>query len=352
MTIASTRPPNRRAFAVAVTLVLLAALGAACGGADGGSREPGGPLDERIALVRDQRLLVRAADGAERTLFRAEASNVFPAFPAWSPDGTRIAFVQSTFAVSADGDWGDAIAIIDGSEQEPTVVWMHAERGEQVQGLAWSADGAALIAGVNTPLSGGDGGATSLRPSLVRIDLASGESSLLIDGALEPSLSRDGSRLAYLAPGDAGAGALWIAAPDGTAARTLALPEDMVPFAPRISPDGRTIAFAAPTDGAFSARPGSPWRRLADALPFAPHRAEAEARWAHGVPMEVWRLDLETRALTPLTSFAEDDPRSAWEPDGSALIVLATGGLYRVPLDGSGATRLDEGAFAGQLDVR
>lgn len=351
------RSPRSRIDALAIAglgiaaVVALAVAAAACGS---GTGDGSAPLDERIVLVRDQRLLVRGDDGKERELYRAEQSNVFPAFPAWSPDGTRIAFVQSTFAVSADGDWGDLIAVLDGSGGELTVIWTHTQRGQQIQGLAWTADGAELIAGVVTPDPAAAGTAAVSDRGLHRIDLATGQSRLLVAGAVEPSLSADGSRLAFLAPGAADAAAIWVADADGSNTRMLPLPPNFEPpFAPRISRDGGSVAFAAATNGAFSARPARGRTALSRTLPFAPRRAEASPVLAsHGVPMEVWRIEIATEALTPLTSFAEDDPRSAWEPDGTALIVLGTGGLYRVATDGSGVERLDDGAFAGQLDVR
>ena len=354
----SARARLARAALVAAAIATLVA--AACGG-ESGAGDDARPttvavVGERIALVRDQRLLVRAPDGAERLLFRPEASNVYPAFPAWSPDGARVAFVQSRFAVTADGDWGDDVYVIDAAGGEPRLAWSHALRGQQVQGLTWTVDGNALLVGMSTPETAANGTVVAFRSSIERIDLAAGSSTRLVDGAVEPSLSRDGTRLVYLVPDTSGATrvpGLWIAAGDGSDARALPLPDNLnPPFAPRISPDATSIAFAAPTSRAFSARPDAAGRGLASVLPFAPRRAEARGAGGHGVPMEVWRVDIADATFTPLTSFGEDDPRSAWEPDGAALIVIGAGGLYRVASDGSGVERIDEGAFAGQLDVR
>ncbi len=292
-----------------------------------------------IVLVRDQRLLIRARDGTERLLLRTPP-NTFPSFPVWSPDGTRVAYVQALlFTGQPNADWGSDIYVAEVNGGEPRLVWKHERAGEQAQGLAWTPDGRALLFGyLYTRIEGGRYLGQTQR--IERIELEGGRRSVLVEGGTFPSLTRDGARLAYLTQDDSGQGALWVAGADGSGAVALVSLGSQVPamLGPRIAPDGSAIAFAAPVGQA--------------AVPGRTGAAGAGLNAAHGLPMEVWRVDVATRTLTRLTNFKEDEPYPAWTGDGTMLIALGAGGLYEIRPDGSEVRRIGEGSFGGQADVR
>ncbi len=295
----------------------------------------GGP----IVLVRDQRLLIRARDGTERLLLRTPP-NTFPSFPVWSSDGTRVAYVQATLFTGQPGaDWGSDIYVAEVNGGGPRLVWKHERAGEQAQGLAWTPDGKALLFGyLYTRIEGGKYLGQTQR--IERLDLESGRRTVLVEGGTFPSLTRDGARLAYLTQDESGQGALWVAGADGSGAVALVALGPQVPaiLGPRIAPDGSAVAFAAPSTQA--------------AVPGRPGAAGAGLNAAHGLPMEVWRVDVASRALTRLTNFREDEPFPAWTSDGTMLIALGAGGLYEIRPDGSQVRRIGEGSFGGQADVR
>lgn len=291
-----------------------------------------------IVLVRDQRLLIRARDGTERLLLRTPP-NTFPSFPVWSPDGTRVAYVQATLFTGQPGaDWGSDIYVAEVSVGNPRLVWKHERAGEQVQGLAWTPDGNALLFGyLYTRIEGGRYLGQTQR--IERLDIEGGRRSVLVEGGTFPSLTRDGARMAYLTQDESGQGALWVAGADGSGAVALVSlgPEMPAILGPRVAPDGSAVAFAAPSTRAAVPRPSS-----------APSGLNA----AHGLPMEVWRVDVSTRTLTRLTNFKEDEPYPAWTGDGTMLIAFGAGGLYEIRPDGSQVRRIGEGSFGGQADVR
>lgn len=332
----------------------LAALAVACFG--GGSNKAGsatggrGAADGRIVLVRDQRLLVRSANGEERQLTRTPP-NTFPSFPVWSPDGRRIAYVQATiFTGQPNTDWGGDIYVIDAAGGDPQLAWKHDQPGAQVQGLAWTPDGNALLMGYQLTLIK-DGRYQGQILRIDRLDLASGKTTPVVSDATLPSLTRDGSRMAFLRTDDTGSGGLFVAAADGSGARMVVELGGRVLaiFGPRIAPDGGAIAFAAVVGQALA-----PVRQPRSGLGAALHKLLPQPRpaAAHGLPMDVWKVVVADGTLTRLSNLNEDEPYPAWFPDGKRIIFFATGGLYEMGADGSNLKKIAPGSFGGQADVR
>jgi Tol biopolymer transport system component len=318
-------------------------------------RPPGTPtVAGRMVLRTNQCLVVQEPGGQLHQLFQSTATNIYPSLPVWSPDGTKIAFTQQLFFSGKPGaDWGDDLYVVSASGGTPELVRTHAPTGEQIQGVAWTPDGKALVFGEFEPIIDAKGQITRYDGHLRRIDIATKAETNILDGAFTPSFSRDGKRMAFMK--DEG---LFVAGAEAKNA-TLLIPKGQFGsvYFPRISPDGASVAFSAspPTTSARPmwpqrppAAPASVLKRLAS-LFFAPRTAEA-----HGVPMDVWRIDASTKALTQLTKFFEDEPQPAWSADGKLLVVHATGGLYEVAADGSsvgGAKTIGPGAFGGLVDV-
>lgn len=136
-------------------------------------------------------LYVVDADGGTPRLL-AERAAAFLGSPAWSPDGSRIAFVDwgeegatgtaGIFVVDADGT--DRRVLVDGRDVGPDASW----------GLSWSPDGSRLAFAVGT------GSSSPPRGSVYLVDAdGSGLQEVTSPGeASWPVWSPDGSRLAFV----------------------------------------------------------------------------------------------------------------------------------------------------------
>jgi Tol biopolymer transport system component len=158
-------------------------------------------------------------------------------FPAWSPDGTQIAFVSerdnqvpNIFVMRSDGTQVRQIT--------------HDTAGKSQ--LAWSPRGD-QIAFVRTPAGGGDRDIYSIRTD------GSGLTDLTNDASnadLEPAWSPDGTRIAYSGPlhkNESVGMDLWVMNADGSGQHELFHENNKYSDGayPAWSPDGTTIAFTA-----------------------------------------------------------------------------------------------------------
>jgi Tol biopolymer transport system component len=311
----------------------MAAAGAAglilaCGGEEerppSGAQAPAGDnaaaaTGRGLLLPRDQRLLLRdMADGKE-TVMKRSPSDAYFTYPRWSPDGKQIAYaLDIPFLGQPNAQWGGdvVVAAADGSGER--VVLQRPPSGRKVEGVAWSADGAGLYAGIlETDIR--DGRLISQTLTLDRIEVADGARRTIAPDATYPAAAADGSRIAFVTYQDStNAGGLWLANPDGGDRRLLveASGRFIAVAYPRFSPDGKTIAFSAIT------------------------------------PMDVWLVATDGGAPRRLTSFLEDEPYPAWSPDGQQLAIVATGGLYTVAVAGGDPKKVGLGGTQVQIDWR
>ena len=220
------------------------------------------------------------AGGTARPIVTGETIDLDPA---WSLDGTRVAFVRQT-----GGGTLLVMADADGSHQFP------AKTGPLVElnTVAWSPDGRSIA--VTSNVNG--------RRTITMIDSTTGDAHVLDVGMSAEQVSwrpPDGRQLVFLGESAAGMG-LYLIAPDGSGLREIVhagsdtglLPNDW-------SPDGRRLAF---------------------------HRTEQI------VPgMNVYRihvLDVDTRAEVVVASSGGDRNSAGfgkWSPDGNRILFLDGG---------------------------
>jgi hypothetical protein len=136
--------------------------------------------------------------------------------PAWSADGTKIAFASTGGSWVASADGGNATFLTDGYD------------------ATWAPDGSKLAFTRNN--------AKDVRQLWV-VNVDGTNPRLLRNGeAFDPSWSPDGTKIAYDAQGPTGAGQIWVVDADGRNPRLVAAP-GFGADAPDWSPDGSSIAF-------------------------------------------------------------------------------------------------------------
>ncbi len=235
-------------------------------------------------------ILAREADGTNpRPITDPPAGETYDLDPAWSPDGSTIAFARSSahgisvFVVDADGRNRRELTDPSLSAQEPE----------------WSPDGSMIAFS-----TGCDG------IMVMRADGTGVRSVVPSDGndcPVSPTWSADGTSLAFQNDGE-----LFVVGVDGTHLRNLTNTFEVYEANPAWSPDGDRIAFVRAVDGDGSS--------------------------------EIWTMsptgtDLRLVAggeLSPLFS-------AVWSPDGQYLLIEHDEAVFRARPDGSDFQRL----FAG-----
>lgn len=319
--------------------------------------EPAGQKLERGLLwVRDQQLLLRNMENdKDFEIRRTDSAGTYYNFPRWSPDGRSIAYVITTQFTAAPGqDWGSDVAIsaTDGSGER--IVFKRSAPGTTVEGIAWSGDGRGLyLAILETTIR--DNRFLGQTQRFVLLDIESGTEQPIGEEASYPTVSPDGSRIAYVTAGvNERPGGLWTARPDGSDARLVVRvpPEFDLIRAPKFSPDGSRIAFTAAKVGAGTA--ASPRQAVAHQPRPEPRRWPWEPRIAaaHGPPLDIWSVPAAGGPATRLTSFLAEDLAFAWSPDGTELALLAVTGLYVLPLPDGQPREIGPGALEAQVDWR
>ena len=286
------------------------------------------------------------ATGLNRKLSQITFGEGLEEWPAWSPDGRRLAYVAEV-----DGFRQLMVRTVANSNERR----LSREPTDHIQ-PAWSPRGRLAFVRASLPRS-------TLEPNdlngwfpeggnIWSIDPETGAESRLVDDAFNPAYSPDGRQLAFDARWG-GARRIWIADASGRNSRQLTSDssEAVVHTTPRWSPDGSRIAFRR-IDGIKSdiviIEPGTQVStRLTDdnALDmdpaWAPDGASVYFSSARGGGLNLWRVRVGNRGTTvgnpeQLTTGAGDDVFPTIAPDGSRLVFAVRGvnsDLWRLPVN-------------------
>lgn len=331
------RTQMKRPRALAKLLLLIATLAlASCGG--GGSS-----LHDHLVLTRQDGIVERDLSSGEEHLLIPQPSNATLVEPAVSPDGTQIAYVGLLSALVIPGqptDLGSDVYVAAADGSNPHIVVEHAARGEQLRAPAWLPDGNLLIYAQRFENR-------QIVVDLERVDVATGERTVLVNNGFAPTSTPDGSIVVFIRPEPDLTLSLWIADADGTNARRLAPNSGLVSFnRPRFSPDRRHLLVGATGPGELLQAPGKPEEFVS--LNASGARAST-VNHMNGLPEDIWLIDMQTEVATRLADLDLDQPTAVWSGDGQRIFALGDKGLYEINLDG-GSARLADGMFHGQVD--
>lgn len=197
---------------------------------------------------RDLEIYVMRADGSERR--RLTNDQVLDAAPTWSPDGKSIAFTHTPGSGTEEAD--GVIVVMGADGRERAQLTRHPRDGPDIvfdSQPAWSPDGS-LIAFTRATFTP-DG---QVRLGIYTIDPTGTGEYLLIEDAAEPAWSPDGRSIAYTSILDrfgetcfhecSPSGEIYVASADGTDPQRLTTSQ-ADDRSPAWAPDGQRIAFAS-----------------------------------------------------------------------------------------------------------
>jgi Tol biopolymer transport system component len=265
----------------------------------------------RVAFVRvaadfSSDLVTIAADGTDEHVVSDAGGE-----PAWSPDGTRIAFsVQEIHVMNADGS--GAVQLFE-FDEDPCSIEAGVCTFFGAQNPTWSPDGTRIAYEVEQTNCGGHD-CFSFSDGIWIVDVATGDTQQIATNGRNPSWSPDGTKIAFDNGTMFSRGDIFLMNADGSQQVNLTNTSDLDEGEAAWSPDGGEIAFSA---GPFFQE-----------------------------PRDVYVMAADGSAVRQLTYEEADDSYPAWAPDGTKIVFQSSrdgGGLFTMNPDGSNIALLTAG---------
>ena len=216
----------------------------------------------------------------------------------------------------------------------------------------WAQDGKTLFFAHFTPSDASSN--SPFKYTLQSMAMPGGKPQVLLQDALWPNVSADGTRIAYVYsnPNDY-TNHLFVAAPDVSQPQDVVGPKSFAAVdAPFFTPDGKKLVFSAvgegPAAGTPTPAPGPAALNWFDRLTGVGLAAAAPDR--HNVPSDWWEIDLATHALTRLTKQYDTSMFGAFSPDGLHIGYLSASGLWIMGPNGGKPQRILNTTGTGTMD--
>ena len=290
-----------------------------------------------------------AGSNQPRSVFKATA-DLYGDAPVFSPDGKQIAFSASSF--TKEGAVLQDIRLMNSDGTSMHVVIAPADPKVTYGFPAWSPDGKELYFTQSF----------SVPPSTQHdeVDVVAANGGPLrkvMDNAREAIVSPDGKKIVYsVLDYQTYSAGLWIANIDGSSRKQLLASGVFAAiYGPRFSPDMQTVVFA---------ESGPANKKLPGAYAYAPQTAEdscavtlvffcfAERAEAHGLPWDLWQVNLDGTKFERLTSIGSDSPVPAWSADGKQIAFYDATGIYILDLTTKKIYQVSDSRGYGCFDWR
>jgi Tol biopolymer transport system component len=327
-------------------LILCCATLAACQVLSSSSASKG--LQGRIAWPKDGDLWTYDLANKQQTKITNLPQGAAVTGATYSPDGQRIVFAQFWRRPNERSSGADLMLINpDGSNAH-----LFAERDAAntvLETPQWAASGRVYYA-VRRVANGRE------TQSIVR-QLEGGQPELLVDNAYDPAISPDESTLIYVR--STRAGQAMYRKTLGDASDGCELISDQVfqyLSLPRISPDGKRVALGGsgePNMGPSGCGGDPRSKPAASGLPVGLDVLALlgpDVAYAHGLPADIYALNLDGGNMTRIADIKDDDPTLAWSPDGTKLAVFGVAALYVADAKGGPTEKLVEQGGYGGID--
>jgi Tol biopolymer transport system component len=263
----------------------------------------------------------------------------------WSPDGQRVVYAQFWRRPNERSSGADLmVANADGSNAQ-----VFADRGAASTVLEtpiWMPSGQ-----VYYTIRSVDNGRESV--NIVR-QTVGGQPETVMENAYDPAPSPDESTLIYVRSTRTGQQLMKkTLGESGDGCELLSDQVFQYLSLPRISPDGRRVALGGsgePNMGP-SGCGGDPRSSTPAAAPAGLDLGallQPDTAYAHGLPADVYSMNLDGSDMKRIADIKDDDPTVAWSPDGTKLAIFGVAALFLVDAKGGPTEKLtDQGGYGG-----